>query len=126
MLLYNRDTNIYTIIRIKNVRKLAVVSRDDCVRISGNGASTKPILRHTGKFLLLFKLLASSWGLVGRGAILVWSMPPFLIKKSLKFYLGNGSCYDDGTNIKQCLRACMLLFGPLLLNGWTDLAIFLC
>ena len=30
------------------VRKLAVVSRDDCVRIGGNGANTKPILRHTG------------------------------------------------------------------------------
>ena len=34
------------------IRKLAVVSRDDCVRIGGNGAKTKPILRHTGIFFI--------------------------------------------------------------------------
>ena len=47
---------VYAAVNIGCVgRKLAVVSRDDCVRIGGNGANTKPILRHTGIKSILFE-----------------------------------------------------------------------
>jgi len=63
-----------------HTRKLAVVSRDDCVRIGGNGAKTKPILRHTGQrgiSCLSWKPCGSAELAVGcRVGIMLWTLDP--------------------------------------------------
>lgn len=63
-----------------HTRKLAVVSRDDCVRIGGNGAKTKPILRHTGQrdiACLAWRPCGSAELAVGcRVGIMVWTLDP--------------------------------------------------
>jgi hypothetical protein len=32
-----------------HTRKLALASRDDCIRVAGDGAPLKPVLRHAGQ-----------------------------------------------------------------------------
>jgi len=63
-----------------HTRKLAVVSRDDCVRISGNGATTKPILRHTGQrgiSCLTWRPCGTAELAVGcRMGIMLWTLDP--------------------------------------------------
>jgi len=63
-----------------HTRKLAVVSRDDCVRISGNGASTKPILRHTGQrgiSCLAWRPCGTAELAVGcKMGIMIWTLDP--------------------------------------------------
>jgi len=63
-----------------HTRKLAVVSRDDCVKIGGNGAKTNPILRHTGQrdiACLAWRPCGSAELAVGcRVGIMVWTLDP--------------------------------------------------
>jgi len=63
-----------------HTRKLAVVSRDDCVRVGGNGAKSKPILRHAGQrgiSCLSWRPCGSAELAVGcRMGIMVWTLDP--------------------------------------------------